>query len=131
MTKLTGYNKVAVVKIGCITYHLAIYEDGFEYQPGDKVYTSGQCDKVVLIDDIISPEEAAQRLNGNITAEVICKIDTSAYDERVNKRKIADKIKKKMDVMIEKMKETNKYEMYAERNPDLKNLLNSYKKLVG
>lgn len=130
MAKLTGYNKVAVVKIGCANYHFAIYNDCFDYQPGDNVLVSGN-KQVQVIDDIISPEEAAQRFSKDITAEVICKIDTSAYDERENKRKMADEIKKKMDAIIEKMKETNKYEMYAERNPDLKNLLNSYKELVG
>ena len=40
-------------------------------------------------------------------------------------------MKKKMDAMIKKMDETNKYEMYAERNPELKELLGAYKELVG
>lgn len=36
-----------------------------------------------------------------------------------------------MDAMIKQMDETNKYEMYAEQNPELKELLESYKELVG
>lgn len=130
MTRLTGYSKVAVIKMGCANYHFAIYNDGFDYQPGDKVLVSWN-KQLQVIDEVITPEESTQRLNKNIMGEVICKVDTSAYDERVNKRKMADEIKKKMDAMIEKMKETNKYEMYAEQNPDLKNLLDSYKELVG
>ncbi len=129
-TKLTGYSKVAVVKMGYGTYHFAIYNDGFDYQPGDKVIVSGN-DQIQKIDEIITPEEAAARYNKNITAEVICKVDISSYDIRVVKRKQAADIKKKMDAMIKQMDETNKYEMYAEQNPELKELLESYKELVG
>lgn len=60
-----------------------------------------------------------------------CKVDTSSYDISVEDRKRAADVKKKMDAMIKKMDETNKYEMYAERNPELKELLEAYKELVG
>ena len=129
MAKLTGFNKVAVIKQGCVAYHFAIYNDGFDYQPGDKVLVSGN-KQVLVIDEIITPEECAQRFNKNIIAEVICKVDTSSYDIRVKNKKRADEMKKKMDALIKKMDETNKYEMYAERNPELKALLDNYKELV-
>ena len=35
-----------------------------------------------------------------------------------------------MDQVIKQMEENNKYEMYAERNPELKEMLNTYKELV-
>lgn len=130
MAKLTGYNKVAVIKQGYGVYHFAIYNDGFDYQPGDKVLVSGN-KQLQVIDEVITPEEAIQRFDKNITAEVICKVDISSYDNRVEDRKQAADVKKKMDTMIKKMDETNKYEMYAERNPELKELLETYKELVG
>lgn len=129
MAKLTGFEKVAVIKQGYGVYHFAIYNDGFDYQPGDTVIVSGN-NQIQKIYEIITPEEAIQRFDKNITAEVICKVDTSSYDIRVEDRKRAADLKKKMDAMIRKMSETNKYEMYAERNPELKELFETYKELV-
>lgn len=130
MAKLTGFEKVAVIKQGYGVYHFAIYNDGFDYQPGDTVIVSGN-NQIQKIYEIITQEESIQRFDKNITAEVICKVDTSSYDNRVEDRKRAVDVKKKMDTMIKKMDETSKYEMYAERNPEFKELLEAYKELVG
>ena len=133
MSKLTGYKQVAAIKQGCYIYYYAIFDDGRVYYPGDKVIVSGAASGTVhTISEIIDVEEASIRMgNKNITAEVIAYIDTSAYDDRVKRRKEADNLKKKMDKLIKEMDENNKYEMYAERNPELKEMLDTYKKLVG
>lgn len=132
-TKLTGYKQVAAVKQGYSTYYYAIYDDGRKYYPGDSVIVSGAASGMVQkIEEIIDPEEATNRMgNKNITAEVIAYVDMSAYEERVEKRKTAEKLKKNMDKVIKEMDESSKYEMYAERNPELKEMLDTYKKLVG
>lgn len=132
MAKLTGYKQVAAIKQGYSTYYYAIYDDGRKYYPEDKVIVSGAAsDMVQTISEIIDPEEAARRMgNKSITAEVIAYVDTSAYEERVAKRKEAAELKKKMDQVIKQMDESNKYEMYAERNPELKEMLEAYKKLA-
>ncbi len=130
MAKLTGYKQVAVIKQGYGTYHFAIYEDGYEYKVGDSVIVSGN-NQIQTIDEIISPEEAAERYGKAITAEIICPIDLSAYHTRVEKRKAADALKKKMDKVIKEMDENSKYDMYAERNPELKDMLEQYKSLIG
>ena len=129
--KLTGYKQVAAIKQGYSTYYYAIYDDGRKYYPGDSVIVSGAASGMVqTISEIIDPEEAASRMgNKSITAEVIAYVDTSAYEERVAKRKEAAELKKKMDQVIKQMDESNKYEMYAERNPKLKEMLEAYKKL--
>lgn len=132
MAKLTGYKQVAeIIQMGK-PYYYAIYDDGRKYYPGDKVIVSGTASGTVhMIKDIIDPEEAANRMgNKNITAEVVAYVDTSAYEERVAKRKEAVELKKKMDQVIKQMDESNKYEMYAERNPELKEMLEAYKKLA-
>ena len=107
-------------------YYYAIYNDGNTYTVGDKVIVSGACDDVLEITNILTPEEISR----NITAEVICKVDTSAYDARVQRCKKADKLKKEMDKMIKAMDESKKYEMYAEESPALAEKLNEYKTLV-
>ena len=133
MEKLTGYKQVAAIKLGCSIYYYAIFDDGRVYRPGDKVMVSGAASGTVhTISEIVDPEEAAKRMgNKSITAEVIAYVDTSAYEERVAKRKEATELKKKMDQVIKQMDESNKYEMYAERNAELKAMLEAYKKLVG
>ena len=132
MSKLTGYKAVAVIKQGYAFkhYHFAIYDDGFDYQPGDKVILSNSND-IWTINEIITPEEATARYNKNITAEVVCKVDTNSYEKRVQKRKAIEKLKRDMDKKIKEMDESKKYEMYAAESPDLKNMLEAYKALVN
>ena len=132
MAKLTGYKQVAeIIQMGK-SYYYAIYDDGRKYYPGDNVIVSGAASGMVQkIEEIIDPEEAANRMgNKNITAEIVAYVDMSAYEERVEKRKAAEKLKKVMDKVIKEMDENSKYEMYAERNPELKEMLDTYKKLV-
>ena len=132
MAKLTGYKQVAAIKQNYGTYYYAIYDDGRTYLLGDKVIVSGAASGTVhTISEVIDAEEAVNRMgNKNITAEVIAYVDTSAYEERVAKRKEAEELKKKMDQVIKQMEENNKYEMYAEKNPELKEMLNAYKRLT-
>lgn len=133
MSKLTGYKAVAVIKQGYANkknYHFAIYDDGFDYQPGDKVILSNS-DDIWTINEIITPEEATARFNKNIIAEVVCKVDTNSYDKRVQKRKEIEKLKRDMDKKIKEMDESKKYEMYAAENSELKNMLEAYKALVN
>lgn len=132
MAKLTGYKQIAAIKQGYSTYYYAIYDDGRKYYPGDSVIVSGAASGMVQkIEEIIDPEEAANRMgNKNITAEIVAYVDMSAYEERVEKRKEVAELKKKMDQVIKQMDESNKYEMYAERNPELKEMLEAYKKLA-
>ena len=136
MAKLEGYKAVAVTKEGCYgkKYSYAIYDDGEVYKAGDKIVVSGSNKDILTIEEILTPEEC----NRNITAEVICKVDTSSYDKRVEERKEkaerkkeADKIKKQMDKMITEMDQTKRYEMYANDNPELAEKLKVYKELIG
>nr|DAT99419.1 MAG TPA: hypothetical protein [Caudoviricetes sp.] len=136
MAKLEGYYAVAGTKEGCYgkKYFYAIYDDGETYKAGDKIVVSGANKDILTIEEILTPDEC----NTNITAEVICKVDTSAYDKRVEERKEkaerkkeADKIKKQMDKMITEMDQTKRYEMYANDNPELAEKLKVYKELIG
>lgn len=136
MAKLEGYKAVAVTYEGCYgkKYSYAIYDDGTVYAAGDKIVVSGANKDILTIEEILTPDEC----NANITAEVICKVDTSAYDKRVEERKEkverkkeADKIKKQMDKMIAEMDQTKRYEMYASDNPELAEKLKTYKGLIG
>lgn len=136
MAKLEGYKAVAVTKDGYYEkkYFYAVYDDGKVYVAGDKIVVSGANKGILTIEAILAPEEC----DNNITAEVICKVDTSAYDKRVEERKEkaerkkeADKIKKQMDKMIAEMDQAKRYEMYASDNSELAEKLKAYKELIG
>lgn len=134
MAKLTGYQSVAVVELGsgCCKkdYYFAIYEDGTKYAVGDTVYVSGNgSDRIVIIKDFVTPDFIEENIPKGITAEVICKINTAAYEYRVMQRKEAAKLRKEMDKVIKEMYEVKKYEMYAAENPVLRELLDKYNEL--
>lgn len=134
MAKLTGYQSVAVVELGsgCCKkdYYFAIYEDGTKYAIGDTVYVSGNgSDRIVTIKDFVTPDFIEENIPKGITAEVICKINTAAYEYRVMQREEAAKLRKEMDKVIKEMDETKKYEMYAAENPALRELLERYNEL--
>lgn len=140
MDKLEGYYAVATIKHGIYDkiYHYAIYDDGNIYVAGDKVLVSGcHSNQPCVISEILTLDEAKERSSKSITAEIICKCDTSSYDKRVEERKEkaerkkeADKIKKQMDKMITEMDQTKRYEMYANDNPELAEKLKVYKELI-
>nr|WP_297935688.1 hypothetical protein [uncultured Lachnoclostridium sp.] len=142
MGRLEGYYAVAVTEEGIgynkRDYYYSIFDDGNTYKVGDKVLVSGSNRNVLEIKDIITLEEAKEKGRKDITAEIICKVDVSAYEKRVEERKEkerrkkeADKIKKQMDKMITEMDQSKRYEMYASENPELAEKLKAYKELIG
>lgn len=142
MAKLEGYYAVAVTEEGIgynkRNYYYAIFDDGFKYDKYDNVLVSGANHNVLMIKDIITPEEAREKFEKDITAEVICKVDFDRYNKRVEERKEAaerkkeaDKIKKQMDKMVEEMDKNKMYESYAKFNPELAEKLKAYKELIG
>ena len=134
MAKLTGYYAVAVIEEGTgyckKDYYYAIFDDGNTYKAGDQVLVSGCNKDVMTIKEILTVPEAEAGFTKNITAEIICRVDTSAYDQRVENRKKAEKLKKDMDAVIKQMDVTKKYEVYAAENPELAVLLDQYKELT-
>lgn len=126
--KLTGFNKVAVIEINSHDYLYALFDD---FTIGDNVLVTGRSDnKILTIKNIISVEEAKNIFKKDITEEVKTKVDFSAYNERVEKRRKADELRREMDKKIAEMDEMNKYTMYAERNPELAKMLEAYRELV-
>ena len=125
--KLTGFNKVAVIEMSCTDYHFALYDD--DIQAGDDVLVTNNVN-LLKVKEVITREEAKERYPKDITAEVKCKVDLSAYETRVENRKKAEKLRKEMDRKIAEMDEMNKYVLYAEKNPELAKMLEEYRELV-
>jgi hypothetical protein len=64
------------------------------------------------------------------TKEVICRIDFSAFNERKEKRAKAAQLKKEMDVKVKSLQEIAVFELLAEKSPELKEMLETYKSLI-
>lgn len=128
--RLTGYSRVAVIKIGYKAYGFALYDNNIDI--GDSVIVTGNSEgQPLIISDIVSPEEGL-KLTGNkgITAEVICKVDCTTYYERVKKREKAREIKIKLDNEIHKLQKEEPYETYSAKSPIVAELYRMYKELV-
>lgn len=125
--KLTGYNKVAVIEMGNTDYHFALYD--WNVKAGDSVLVTGNSN-ILKVKEVITKDEAKERFSKDITAEVMCKVDLSLYERRVENRKKAEKLRKEMDKKIAEMDEMNKYVLYAEKNDELAKMLAEYRELV-
>ena len=129
MAKLTGFKRVAVIEMSGTNYYYALFDDNIDVK--DTVLVSGSAsNKIYSIKEIITPEEAKEKCSKDITAEVMCKVDLFSYNKRVENRKKAEELRKEMDKKIAEMDEMNKYTMYAERNPELMKMLETYRELV-
>lgn len=130
MAKLEGFSKVAVINYGGYSdYHYAVYEDGTDYQVGDTVVTSTNGYTVAKIKEIVSLEEATKRFNKNITAEIIGRVDTTAYDKRVGQRKEKEKLKKEMDKRKKEIQKKLDDEYYASKDETYAEMLRQYESL--
>lgn len=129
MAKLEDFKKVAVITLGyCTQYHFAIYDDGNDYKIGDMVALSNN-NPNAKIDEIISAEEARERYKGDITAEVIGKIDISAYEKRVTQRKEKEKLKKDLDKRKKEIQKKLDDEYYASKDNLYAEMLKRYESL--
>ena len=137
MGKLTGFEKVAVLKGNYDKeYHFALYDDTVE--EGDLVYSNNgnASEKVFKVHRVLMHEEALEENPKlNISKEVICKLDTSAYDARVREREDAKEkeqkkrtLKAKMDSIADDLVKDEFYQKLAESsgNSELKKLLEEY-----
>ena len=131
MAKLTGFNKVAVVEQGCEyntkDYFYALYNDNISV--GDKVLVSGSASgQIWTVKDIFEYAETIP--TKNITAEVICKVDTSAYDERCINRKKAEELRKQMDKKRKEIEARKDDEYYASLDSEYAEMLAKMKEMV-
>ena len=128
---ITGNYRIAMVKFvqGTNTtkeYAFALFD---EYVDVDNYVL---CDTangygVAKVVEIIAKDE----YDGDVTKEIICGLNFVDFEQRKKNREEAKKLKSEMDKKMNEMQELALYEMMAEKSPELKEMLEAYKGLVG
>ena len=129
---LIGNYNVAMVKFlqGTNTakgYAFALFDD--EVKVDDCVL----CDTAngYVVAKIIEIIPKSEYEGTKVTKEIICKVDFTEFENRKENRTKALKLKSEMDKKIKEMQELAVFEMMAEKNPELKEMLEMYKGLMG
>lgn len=105
-----------------------------------KGYSFALFDSSITVDDIVLCDtsvgyqvakviDIVEQLNYNgvdVTKEIICKVDFSNFQKRIEERKRKVELKAKMDAMVKDDKELMLYQMLAEKNPVMKEMLDEY-----
>lgn len=128
---LVGNYNVAMVKFvqGTNTvrgYAFALFDNNIEVNDLVLCDTSNGY-SVAKVTEIIPQSEYE---GTSVTREIICKLDFTDFETRKENREKAKKLKVEMDKKIKDLQELTLYEMMAEKCPELKDMLDAYKKLV-
>lgn len=105
-----------------------------------KGYSFALFDSSIMVDDIVLCDtsvgyqvakviDIVEQLDYNgadVTKEIICKVDFSNFQKRIEERKRKVELKAKMDAMVKDDKELMLYQMLAEKNPVMKEMLDEY-----
>lgn len=128
---LMGNYKVATVKFlnGTNTkqgYVFALYDN--DINVGDAVL----CDTANGYNaaEVISIDTQQEYEGYQPTKEIICKVDFTAFKQRQENRVKAQKLKAEMEKKMQAMQELALYELMAEKSPELKEMLETYKSLL-
>lgn len=106
------------------TYDYALYDD---FQVGDTVVvqTGHHGKAVAVIDDIIDQPPVKIPYD----REVVCVVDTTAYDDRQKKIERMLQLKSEMDERVQQLRSIAVYEMMAERDDKMRELLAEFNAL--
>ena len=128
--KITGNYRIAMVKFvdggnTYTSYSFALFDDNINID--DLVLcdtTKGY--NVAKVVNIVNQEEYS---GVTVTKEIICKVDFSDFNRRKEARKRKETIKNQMDRFVKQNQELVLYQMLAEKNPEMKAMLEEYKEL--
>lgn len=107
-------------------YYYALFD---EYSVGDLVVVQTGHHGLSLAE--ISSIDCEGKNKVQCSREIICRVDMSAYNNRVAQRNALAKLKKDMDKKVKELQETAIYELLAEKDPALAAMLEQYKQLTG
>lgn len=127
MNKLTNYLNVAVVQflndnVALRTIECANYE---ALEVGDLCVVRTAKRGM----DLAEVVELKDRLKEELCCEVVARVDTYYYDERVKQREKATELKTKMRERAKKLQDIALYQMLAKDDPEMAQLLEEFQGL--
>ena len=75
--------------------------------------------------------EILPRNDLELEREIVAKVDTGAYDARVNQRKVAAELKTKMQERAKKLQDIALFQMLAKDDPEMAELLKLYQNVIN
>ena len=137
MNKIIGNYRVAKVRFlegsnTHNTYNYALFDDEIQQYDNCVVKSANHGLGIAVIEEIIDDVDNISVTDnyGNIR-EIVCKIDMSAFNKRIDDRLRASQLKKEMDKKVKELQGLALYKMMAENSPELKAMLSEYEKLVN
>ena len=104
-------------------YYFRCYEN---VEVGDKVVVSTKnVLSVATIVDILEKMPTGMNIKA-VYAEVVCKVDMSAFNERKELAERAMSLKTQMDERVQVIQENEIYKLLSEKDPTLKKLFEEY-----
>lgn len=129
---ITGDFKVAKIKFlegsnTTTTYEYALFDD---YSVGTYVVVKSAHHGfgVAKIVEIISKEQATTK---KFEREIVTAFDMETYETRKKNRAKIQELNNRMDKRFQELNKLALFEMMAEKDPELKNMLEEYKCLTG
>ena len=106
------------------TYHFANYENNLKV--GDKVLTNNGCGMAIsTVVEILDNNETAPC----VTNQIVCKLDTTAFDERIKKQNRKVELEKLMKKRAKEIQEKIDYKALAQKDSELLTMLTEYENL--
>lgn len=129
---ITGNFKVAKIKFlgGSNTTSLFEYAMFDDYNVEDTVVVSSANHGlgIAKIHEIIDKDDATTK---KFEREVVAKVDLNPWNIRVQNRKKMHELNSKMEKRAAELNKLAVFEMLAEKDPSLQEMLNEYKELIG
>lgn len=111
------------------TYPYALYDD--DLKPGDTVVVQTGHHGLSIAKIIEVNPPGVKQKSVRYGREIIAKVDFTAYEERQEKRERLIKLKNQMDAKVHELQKNAIYEMFAEKDPAMKQMLDEYKELMN
>lgn len=109
-------------------YYYALFADNADVQEGDLVVVQTGHHGLALAQ--ISSIDDTDKNKVQCSREIVSIVDTTAFESRKAQRVARAKLKAEMDKRVSELQETALYELLAEKDPALADMLNKYKALV-
>jgi hypothetical protein len=108
-------------------YSYALYDSDVRVGDTVVVQTGHHGFSLAQVDSIDTDPNAKKEVKCG--RQIVCKVDFSAYNARQEALRRAEELKRSMDAMLKETQAMALYEMFAEKNPNLKAMLNEFKTL--